>query len=179
MKERLVGLLLSFLSYQGNAAILPWCLDQIADLFRDNPERFRQFLKPYCDSDSWFYRFVAAYEIGEVYKHAPDWSLRKLEELSKDDNDLVLEACAHSWSVALRTDFDEVFERIKGLQREGNYRERRTAALAPVEYYRDGSPSPSRKERIESFWATYNEDERQGLSNLVESQIMDEIVHHE
>jgi ribosomal 50S subunit-associated protein YjgA (DUF615 family) len=66
---------------------------------------------------------------------------------------------------------------IEELADQGDYAERRTAALAPVEYYRDEDPTPAERERIEAFWEAYQDDPRQGLRNLVRSQIQERYVH--
>jgi hypothetical protein len=156
--------------------MLPWSLNQIQKLFQDEPERYLTFLEQFHDSESWLHRFFVAHQLGSLVTNFPERALALLEELSRDENDLVLEASAHSWSTALESDFNTVFNRVKTLREQGNYRERRTAALAPVEFYRDHDPTEAQKQQIESFWDQYDTDDRKGLRNLVESQILDRYV---
>ena len=176
MKERLVGALLWLLARQGKGALLPWAFDRIRSLFSEEPQRYLDFLETYQNRENWIYRFFAAHQAGGVFHENPDRVLRILRERSADEHDLVLEAAAHGWSDALSGDFRGVFPEIRRLARDGNYAERRTAALAPVEYYRDGGPTPEECRAIESHWEEYEDDPRSGLRNLVETQIRDRLV---
>lgn len=172
----MVQTVLWLVSLQGNPSLLPWVLNQIGRLFQGEPSRYLKFLTAYSNRDEWFYRFVAAHQIGKVYRAHTTEVLNHLNNFSNDENDLVLEAAAHSWSTILAEDFDRAFRELEKLREDGSYSERRTAALAPVEYYRDGNPSSEEESKIESHWAAYESDPKQGLVNLVETQIIDKIV---
>ncbi len=176
MKEKLVEFVLWILSLQGNANLLPWAFNRIQRLFEGEPVRYLDFLKSYGERNRWFFRFFAAHQLGSVYPKRGDEVLELLQVLSEDENDLVLEAAAHSWSRLLEEDFDKVISELETLRQSGTYRERRTAALAPVEYYRDGAPGVVERRRMEEFWDRYKDDPKQGLVNLVETQIVQRIV---
>lgn len=176
MKEQLVGAILWLLARQGKPALLPWAFERIRTLFAGEPDRYLDFLASYHDRDNWIYRFYAAHEVGRYYDVAPRRVLEILRERSADDNDLVLEGAAHGWSDALALNFEEVFPEVRELAEEGGYVERRTAALAPVEYYRDGDATAEESMAVESLWQRYQEDPRSGLRNLVETQIRDRLV---
>lgn len=179
MKERIVSAILWLLSRQGKPALLPWAFERIRTLYSGEPERYLDFLESYHDRENWIYRFFAAHEVGQYYGEDSDRVIRLLRKRSADENDMVLEGAAHGWSDALGEDFENVFTVIRDLTQEGGYSERRTAALAPVEYYRDGDPTPDQSRAIESFWEDYKEDPRSGLRNLVEAQIRDRLVKND
>lgn len=170
-------MVLWLLARQGKPALLPWAFNQIRTLFSGEPKRYLDFLESFHEHEHWIYRFFSAHQIGHCYGVDPQRVLGVLRRRSDDEHDMVLEAAAHGWSDALTVNFEEVFPVVRELAREGAYSERRTAALAPVEYYRDGDPTPGQVEAIESLWERYEDDSRSGLRNLVETQIMDRMVN--
>lgn len=176
MKDRLVSAILWLLARQGKPALLPWAFERIRTLYAGEPERYLDFLESYHDRENWIYRFFAAHELGQYYGEDPDRVVELLRKRSDDEHDMVLEGAAHGWSEALEVDFETVFPLIRDLARNGGYSERRTAALAPVEYYREGNPTAEESMAIESLWQQYEDDPRSGLRNLVETQIRDRLV---
>lgn len=179
MKILFVKFILWLLSFQSNPSILPWAFKQINRLFKEDPETYLKLLQSWVDHDNWLYRFFVAHQLGSIYTYNTEKVLNYLKKLSNDENDLVLEGAAHSWSDALDSEFETVFGHLKDLRKNGSYQERRTAALGPVEYYRDSSPAADEMQQIENFWKTYKDDPKQGLSNLVRTQIMERYVNDE
>ncbi len=179
MKESLIKVLLWLLARQGNPALLPWAFDQISALYRNESDRYFHFLQGLRESDEWVERFFVGHQVGSLFPHRPQEVLNVLQDLSCDENDMVREATAHGWSRALTKDFENVFRVIEKLANHEEYSARRTAALAPVEYYRDGNPRPEQVERIESFWESFEDDSRQGLRNLVRTQIQERYVEND
>lgn len=178
LKESLVQALLWLLARQGNPALLPWAFDRIGELFRNDPERYYQFLRELRESEEWVDRFFVGHQIGSLFRYRPEDVLNQLKYLSKDKNEMVREAAAHGWSEALGQDFQEVFTTLEALASHEEYAARRTAALGPVEYYRDENPTPNQIQRIETFWKNFEDDPRSGLRNLVRTQIQERYVEN-
>jgi len=172
----LVKALLWLLARQGNPALLPWAFDRIGKLFQNDPDRYFQFLRSLRGSEEWVDRFFVGHQLGSLFAHRSEEVMNELRALSLDENDMVLEATAHGWSDALVVDFEKVFPILVELANHEKYTARRTAALAPVEYYRDEEPSPEQIRQIEAFWKEFEDDPRQGLRNLVRTQIRDRYV---
>lgn len=176
MKKTVLSFVLYLLSLQGNPSVIPWAFKQLGQLF-DSSRTYLQFLETYVDSDNWFYRFFAAHELGTVFPVNKERVLSSLRELSRDENDMVREGAARSWSLILEVDFETGMEKLEQLQ-AGNYESRHTAALGPVNFYRDDEINSNESSRIETFWEQYKNDPRKGLRNLVQSQILDPYVNN-
>lgn len=174
MKKNLVTFILRLLAKQSIASIIPWAFRSIRKLYRNDAGGYLEFLRESASRDEWIFRFFAAHEIGTLHGQYPDETLELLRTLSKADTEIVREGCAKSWSRLLVEDFESTFDVLETLARDGTYAERYTAAIAPVEYYRESSDSEHRS-RISNFWERYEDDPKQGLWNLVRTQILEDV----
>lgn len=172
VKEQAVEWILSILSNVGVPSVLPWSFRKIRLMFSGEPERYLQFLKRQHQRDDWLPRFFAGHELHTVYRQDPSSVTSMLKTLSADNKEIIREGAARSWSQLLARDFDTIFEMVQSMADSSEFEHRYTAALAPVRYY-DDHATASEKKRIQSFWDGFENDERQGLANLVRSQIQE------
>lgn len=156
--------------------MVPWAFGMIRSLYDNEPEAYRELLESQDDPDEWIHAFFVAHELGELYDEYPEFVTDRLRELSQSEVEIVREGCARSWSRILERDFDRGFKRIKDLRSSGNYEERYTAVIAPVRYVRENERLPDeQRERIHEFWNNYRDDPKQGLWNIVRTQILPEV----
>lgn len=176
MKNRLVESILWLLSKQGIPSVIPWAFGMIRSLYDGDPAGYLQLLEDQSNREEWIYHFFVAHEIGSLYGHAPDRVLEHLVVLSDSDVEIVREGCAHSWSEVLAHDFDEGLEWLREFQKNGSYEKRYTAAIAPVKFYRNNPDiTAEQKQRIRTFWRDFRDDPKQGLWNIVRTQILPDL----
>lgn len=154
--------------------LVPWVFRRVRSLYSGEERRYFRFLQTCLREDDWFLVFFAAHELGWVYPQAGDAVLDQLESVSGHDNDLVKEAAARSWSRILEVDFGRGLARLESLAEQPDYARRRTAALGPVLYY-ERSADPEQQKRLLSYWNRFQDDPRQGLRNLVRTQILERL----
>ncbi|MFB6356681.1 MAG: hypothetical protein ABEJ65_09230 [bacterium] len=171
MNRLLASLLLKGLRWVPQAGLLTSALKKVRLFFPDR-DQYLDFLQDYATRDHWFSRFFAAFEIHVPYTVQPEAVLNLLKDLSSDKNDMVLEAAAKSWSHVMSEDPEKIMEILEKLSNSDSYRVRRTAALAPVLFFDRGDYDNSLKRRIISFWKSFENDPKQGLQNLVRTQIL-------
>lgn len=175
MKSRLVEGILWLLSKQGVPTVIPWAFGMIRSLYTDSPEDYFRFIKTQAERENWINQFFAAHEVGIVYSLDPDGVLSLLRDLSGSETEIVREGSAKSWSRILSEDFDRGFQALERLRETGSYEERYTAAIGPVEFVRDGEATLRQRQELLSYWNRFRDDPKQGLWNLVRTQILPEI----
>lgn len=174
LRERLLLWLIGRLRGMPVPGIIPWVFRRVRSLYSADERRYFQFLRTCLQEDDWFVVFFAAHELGSVYPGAGEAVLDDLESVSGHENDLVKEAAARSWSRILEANFDRGLARLESLAERPDYARRRTAALGPVLYY-ERSADPDQRKRLLSYWERFRDDPRQGLRNLVQSQILERL----